>query len=72
MSKSDLAILNTTQAVLRGLTVLLAAASLIDMPKRASLLQAFASTQARANPIAVQRLLDLAEGLDTIAGGTRQ
>jgi len=72
MSKPDLATLNTTQAVLRGLTVSLAAASLIDMPKRASLLQAFAATQARADPIAVRRLLDLAEGRETIAGGTRQ
>ena len=68
----DLATLNTTQLVLRGLTVSLAAASHVEPAKLASLLQAFAATYAGGDSIAERMLLDLAEGLDTLAKGRPQ
>lgn len=68
MAQPDLATLNTTQLVLRGVTESLAAAGLVDPGKVAFLLQAFAASHAQeADPIAHRMLVDLAEGMDLLA-----
>lgn len=70
MTKPDLATLNTTQLVLRGVTESLAAAGLVDMGKLSHLLQAFAVSHTGKDPYATQMLQDLAEGLDLMAQAT--
>lgn len=57
--------LNIVQQVLRGVVVSLAVSQRIDMPRCASSLQAFAAGK-DLDPMAVQMLLDLAQGLDMI------
>lgn len=68
MGMPDMATLNSTQLVLRGVTQSLAAAGLIDPGKVAYLLQAFAASHTQdSDPIATQMLLDLAKGMEILA-----